>query len=76
MERLERLETSLQEAHEKLDAIMKLLSDQTRPLKVMENHVYNVEAVAAHVPFLSRLSIPSRQHMICEREEEAEKTHA
>lgn len=52
-ERVERLEKSLSEVHAKLDLILKQLSDQTRPLQVMENHVYNVEAVAARVPFLS-----------------------
>ena len=72
-ERVERLETSLSEVHAKLDLILKQLSDQARPLQVMEDHVYNVEAVVARVPFLSRISIASSQHMISEREEGMEK---
>lgn len=71
---MERLETSLKEVHVKLDAIMERISEQAKPLKVMENHVYNVEAVATRVPFLSRLSIPSRQSRICERKEDAGET--
>lgn len=71
-ERVERLETSLSEVHAKLDLILKQLSDQTRPLQVMEDHVYNVESIAANIPFLGRFSIPSARTAICERKEEAE----
>ena len=70
-ERLERLEIKLNEVHTKIDTILKQLSDQTRPLRVMEDHVYNVEAVAAKIPFLTRLSMAS-SHMI--RERKGEKT--
>ena len=70
-ERMERLETSLKEAHEKLDAVLKQLSDQTKPLKVMEDHVYNVESIATRVPLLSRFSIPFKQPMISERKDDA-----
>ena len=73
-DRLERIEASLQSTHQKIDAILTLLSRHTRPLQVMEDHVHNVEAVAAHLPFLNRLPFSSRKSITCASHATAEET--
>lgn len=78
-DRLERIEASLHDAHQKLDAMMKLLADQKRPLTTMEDHVHNVEAsisaVAGRVPFLNSFVAPSRRELTRAREDETAEAH-
>ena len=65
-DRLDRIESSLKQAHEKLDAMISMLAEQGRPLRVMETHVHNVEAIAAQMPLIGRfaLSAPQSQQML------------
>lgn len=53
------IEERLEIIEDKLDLIIEILNQQEKPLKVMEDHVYNVEEsitrVASRVPFLNRI---------------------